>query len=77
MEGSKALGIVMGEDRSAQGRGSHCVPGTGQREPGREFTCPVLSDESHLKVRLGQAVHGGPTETALSLSLVADDKGLL
>lgn len=77
MAGSKALGILVGEDRSAQGRGSHCVLGTGQREPGREFTCPVLSDKSHLKVRLGQVVRGGPTEAALSLSLVGDDKGLL
>lgn len=77
MEGSKALGILVGEVRSAQGRGSHCVPGTGQREPGREFTSPVLSDESHLKLRLGQVVCGGHTETSLSLSSVGDDKGLL
>lgn len=77
MEGSKALGILVGEDRSAQGHGNHCVPGAGQREPGREFTCPVLSDESHVKVRLGQVVRGGPTETALSLSSVGDNKGLL
>lgn len=47
------------------------------RESGREFTCPVLSDESHLKVRLGQVVCGGHTEMSLSLSSVGNDKGLL
>lgn len=53
------------------------MPGTGQREPVRESTCPVLGDENHLKVRLGQAVRGRPTETAFSLILVGDEKGLL
>lgn len=77
MEGAKALGILVGEGRSAQGCRRHCVPGTGQREPGRESMCPVLGDENHLKVRLAQAVCGGPTETALSLILVGDEKGLL
>lgn len=77
MEGARALGILGDEGGSTRGYGSLCVPGTGQKEPGRELTHPINDGKSYSKRRPGWAVPGGPAETALSLRLVGDEKGLL
>lgn len=47
------------------------------REPGRELMCPLLGDESHLESEAGMGSPWRPNETALSLSLAGDKKGLL